>query len=64
MTIDERLANLIAKWTADRDGYKSEARHLEMADRSRHATSIVMLGATVQAIDRCIRELEVATSFN
>jgi hypothetical protein len=58
MTIEEHLNKLIAKWAADSDGYKSEARRLEQVDRSRHASSIVMLEASVQTIDRCIRELE------
>jgi hypothetical protein len=49
---------LIAKWTADGEGYRSESRRLELVDRSRHSTTIAMLEASAEAIDRCISELE------
>ncbi|RXH54032.1 hypothetical protein GRAN_5001 [Granulicella sibirica] len=48
------------KWTNDSEGYRSEARRLELSDRSRHATSITMLEASAQAIDRCILEIKAS----
>ena len=58
MANDEQLRKLIAKWTADSDGFRAEARRLELSDLSRHATSIAMLEARAQAIDRCMVEVE------
>ena len=53
------LHTLISKWTADCDGFKAEARRLERSDLSRHATSIAMLDAHAQAIERCILEMQI-----
>jgi hypothetical protein len=54
------LQRLIGKWTSDAEGFKSEAQRLENSDRSRHETSIAMLEARAQAIERCILDLEGA----
>ena len=54
MANEEQLRNLISKWTADSDGFREEERHLELSDFSRHGTSVAMLEAHAQAIDRCI----------
>lgn len=53
------LHTLISKWTTDSEGFKAEARRLERSDLSRHATSIAMLDAHAQAIDRCILEVRI-----
>ena len=58
MANEEQLRNLISKWTADSDGFRAEARRLELADFSRHATSVAMLEARAQAIDRCIVDVQ------
>lgn len=58
MAAEEQLRRLINKWTADSDGSRAEARRLELSDHSRHATSISMLEARAQALDRCVSELE------
>ena len=52
------LGELITKWTADTEAYRAEAQRLESSDRSRHATSISMLEASAQAIEKCIRDAE------
>lgn len=59
MAKQEELRQLISKWTADSDGFKAEARRLERSDLSRHATSVGMLDAHAQAIDRCILEVQI-----
>ncbi|WP_041598288.1 hypothetical protein [Granulicella tundricola] len=58
-----QLQRLVTKWTADSDGYRAEAQRLELNDRSRHATSIAMLEASAQAIDRCILEIRTLGRF-
>lgn len=57
-----QLQALMLKWTNDSEEYRSEARRLERNDRSRHATSIAMLEARAQAIDRCVLEVRTLTS--
>ena len=57
MATEEQLRKLIATWAADRDTLQAEARRLEQSDLSRHATSIAMLEARAQAIDRCILQI-------
>jgi len=59
MAKQEDRRKLISKWTADSEGYKAEARRLERSDISRHATSVAMLEASAQAIDRCILEVQI-----
>ena len=61
MINEEQLQRLVMKWTAGSEGYRSEARRLELNDRSRHATSIAMLEAHAQAIDQCSLELRTLT---
>jgi hypothetical protein len=58
MAKQEELRRLIAKWTAESDGFKAEARRLERSDLSRHATSVAMLEAHAQAIERCTLEVQ------
>jgi hypothetical protein len=58
----DQLQTLMLKWTNDSEEYRSEARRLERNDRSRHATSIAMLEARAQAIDRCVLEVRKLTS--
>ncbi len=60
MIAQDQLQRLVLKWTADSEGYRSEASRLELNDRSRHATSIAMLEASAEAIDRCILEIMTA----
>jgi hypothetical protein len=57
MSNQPNLQSLLAKWTSDAEEYRSEARRLEANDRSRHETSIAMLEARAQAIERCLLEL-------
>jgi hypothetical protein len=59
MVKQDELRQLISKWTADSEGFKAEVRRLERSDLSRHATSIAMLEAHAQAIERCILEVQV-----
>ncbi len=59
MAKQEELHTPISKWTADSDGFKAEARRLGRSDLSRHATSIAMLEAHAQAIERCILEVRI-----
>jgi hypothetical protein len=59
MGSEEQFRNLIRKWTADSRGLRDEARRLELSDFSRHATSMVMLEARAQAIDRCIIDVQI-----
>lgn len=56
------LQSLIAKWTSDAEGYRSEAQRFGANDRSLHETSVAMLKARAQAIERCILELRSATA--
>ncbi|WP_041598275.1 hypothetical protein [Granulicella tundricola] len=63
MVDQEQLQRLVAKWTADSDGYRAEAQRLELNDRSRHATSIAMLEASAQAIDRCVLQIKTLGRF-
>jgi hypothetical protein len=58
MTSNDEIRELVDKWTLVSKGYRVEMQRLESADRSRHATSIAMLDASAQAIDRCAFELE------
>ena len=58
MVIDERLGRLTLKWTAESEEYRSEARRLESADRTRYATSVAMLEARALAIDKCILDIQ------
>jgi hypothetical protein len=55
---EAKLHQLISKWTAESDGLRAEARRLERSDLSRHATSVAMLEARAQALDRCILEVQ------
>jgi hypothetical protein len=55
----QELLQLISKSTADSDGFKAEARRLKRSDLNRHATSIAMLEAHAQAIERCILEVQI-----
>ncbi|MBB5061494.1 hypothetical protein HDF16_006230 [Granulicella aggregans] len=59
MATEEQLRKLISKWTGDSDGFRAEARRLELSDLSRHATSVAMLEARTQAIDRCIVDVQI-----
>ena len=54
----EVLRKLIIKWTAEGEEYRAEASRLEAADRSRNASSIVMLEARASALDKCIADAE------
>ena len=58
MATEEQLLKLISKWNTYSDGFRAEARRLELSDLSRHATSIAILEAHAQAIDRCISEVK------
>ena len=58
MAYQEELQQLISKWTAQSNDFRAEARRLERSDLSRHATSVAMLEARAQTIDRCIVELQ------
>ena len=43
---------------AEAEEYRAEASRLEAADRSRNASSIVMLEARASALDKCIADAE------
>ena len=60
MIDSDQLQSLMLKWTNDSESYRSEARRLDLSDRSRHATSIAMLEASAQAIDRCVLEIQTS----
>jgi len=62
MATEEQLNHLIMKWTAESDSVRAEARRLELSDLSRHATSIAMLEARAQAIERCIIQVRTLNS--
>jgi len=63
MATREQLRNLTLKWTTESDGFRAEARRLELSDLSRHATSTAMLEARAQAIDRCILQIDTLDRF-
>ena len=52
------VRELIVQWTKESDEYRAEAIRLESFDWSRHATSIVMLGARASALNKCIVNAE------
>ena len=58
MVMNERLGRLTLKWAAESEEYRLEARRLESADRTRHATSVAMLEARALAIDKCILDIQ------
>ena len=58
MATHEQLLKLLSKWTAGSDGFRSEARRLEMSNLNRQATSIAVFEIHAQAIDRCISEVD------
>jgi hypothetical protein len=53
-----QLVALLKKWFEDSEAYRAESQRLERSDRNRHGTSIAMLEASVQVIERCTVELE------
>ncbi|WP_263381193.1 hypothetical protein [Granulicella arctica] len=63
MATQEQLSELLTTWTADSDRFRAEARRLELSDLSRHATSIAMLEAQAQAIERCITQIGLLSSI-
>jgi regulator of sigma D len=52
------MRKLIDKWKSERDDCIVEAKRLESSDPTRHATSISMLEAKAQTLERCTVELE------
>jgi hypothetical protein len=62
MVTQEQLHHLMIKWTVESDSVREEARRLEVSDLSRHATSIAMLEARAQAIERCNLQVRILNS--
>lgn len=55
----DHLSQLLEKWISDCDAYRVEARRLEQI---RYATSIAVLEASAQVLERCALEVKIRLS--
>jgi hypothetical protein len=63
MITEKQLSTLLKKWSEDSDGYRAEAQRLERIDRNRHGTSVAMLEASAQAIEKCVMDIQGLLNF-
>jgi hypothetical protein len=60
MLHEEQLRKLATQWLSDSARHRKEATRLERSDSSRHSTSIAMLEAEANTLERCARQVEEA----
>jgi hypothetical protein len=58
MLNEEQLRRLTTQWLSDATQRRNESMRLERSDGSRHATSISMLEAEANALERCAHQVE------